>query len=239
MDNTIIRNIFIDAGIENIHIKAYDVIKSSDSEKLISDIIIQNKKNLGKLFEQSGVMELFTNGGTKSENGSTSVYITGKLAEVTKTVLGQGELIMPAAVLWSAAKYFLHREENKGLETIGIIDLSASGYMNICIDKNENLKNDLLIVNPRCGAGTGVNLNRILEKLDIRREDVDNILANYLGAAERDKRAQIPVRADRCGVFSSSATISDKNQGIPLDYALGVTMKSEIKKPCEKMYEGA
>ncbi len=35
--------------------------------------------------------------------------------------------------------------------------------------------------------------------------------------------------------FSSSATISDKNQGIPLDHALAVTMKSEVAKSCDKM----
>ena len=93
-------------------------------------------------------------------------------------------------------------------------------------------------MDPRCGAGTGINLSRILEKLNINRNDVDRILADYLGAEGKEKREQIPVRADRCGVFSSSATVSDKNQGIPLDYALAVTMKSEVMKPCNKMSHG-
>jgi len=146
---------------------------------------------------------------------------------------------MPAAALWAAAKFLLRSEENKEIETVGIIDLSASGYMIICVDKDEQLKDDLLIVNPRCGAGTGVNLSRILEKLDVNRDYVDSLLADYLGDAGKEKREQIPIRSDRCGVFSSSATVSDKNQGIPLDYALAVTMKSEVMKPCKKMSHGA
>ena len=48
-----------------------------------------------------------------------------------------------------------------------MIDLSASGYMLVCVDKQGNLKDDTLIVNPKCGAGSGINLSRILEKLDI------------------------------------------------------------------------
>ncbi|MCK4700110.1 MAG: hypothetical protein KAT38_07235, partial [Bacteroidales bacterium] len=171
-------------------------------------------------------------------NGTESIYITGKLSEITKKVLGRGESIMPAAVLWSAAKFLLRREKNRELETIGIIDLSASGYMVICIDKNEELKDDLLIVNPRCGAGTGINLSRILSKLDINKEDVDRVLVDYLGTERKAEREQVPVRSDRCGVFSSSATISDKNQGIPLDRALAITMKSEVMKPCRKMSRG-
>ena len=36
-------------------------------------------------------------------------------------------------------------------------------------------------------------------------------------------------------MFSSSATISDKNQGIPLDAALAVTLKSEVLKAVKKI----
>src|SRR4030042_4544434 len=93
----------------------------------------------------------------------------------------------------------------------------------------------MLIVNPRCGAGTGINLGRSLHKLNIDRNDVDLLLDNYLGTRGEIKREKIPVRTDRCGVFSSSATISDKNQGIPLDHALAITMKSEILKACRKI----
>ncbi len=215
------RKIFIDAGIENIRVWIYDWFAENDSQILTDTIVISNNDDIRKLYRETGVMEL----------GAVSIYITGKLADITKKVLGVGESIMPAAVLWSAAKSFLHQNENREKEAIGIMDLSASGYMAISIDKNEKLKDDLLIVNPRCGAGTGINMSRILHKLNISRKDVDHLLDDYLGEKGSVKRDQVPVRSDRCGVFSSSATISDKNQGIPLDYALAITMKSEVMKP--------
>jgi activator of 2-hydroxyglutaryl-CoA dehydratase/predicted nucleotide-binding protein (sugar kinase/HSP70/actin superfamily) len=232
------RKIFIDTGIEHIHVRIYDSFTENDSETLTKNIIIPNNDDIRKLFRKSGIIELLRNTGNSINNGTESIYITGKLSEITKKVLGRGESIMPAAVLWSAAKFLLRREKNRELETIGIIDLSASGYMVICIDKNEELKDDLLIVNPRCGAGTGINLSRILSKLDINKEDVDRVLVDYLGTERKAEREQVPVRSDRCGVFSSSATISDKNQGIPLDRALAITMKSEVMKPCRKMSRG-
>ncbi|UCH95350.1 MAG: hypothetical protein JSV88_00505 [Candidatus Aminicenantes bacterium] len=237
-DRTTTGKVFIDAGIEHIHLKTYESSSGTNPAILTNDLIIPNNDDLQRLFRESGLMELFKNEGNRSRNGNEAIYITGKLSEITQKVLQRGETIMPAAALWCAAKSLLHREENKELETIGIIDLSASGYMVICIDKNEELKDDLLMVNPRCGAGTGVNLSRILEKLDIHLEDVDAVLEDYLGQEGKLKRQQVPVRSDRCGVFSSSATVSDKNQGIPLDYALAVTMKSEVMKPCKKMAYG-
>lgn len=237
-ENITRRKVFIDAGIEHINVRTYDSFTENDFETLTKNIIIPNNDDLRKLFRKSGIIDLLRNTGNSINNGIESIYITGKLSESTKKVLGRGESIMPAAVLWSAAKFLLRRGKNKELETIGIIDLSASGYMIICIDKNEELKNDLLIVNPRCGAGTGINLSRILSKLDINKEDVDQLLVDYLGTEGKTEREQVPVRSDRCGVFSSSATISDKNQGIPLDRALAITMKSEVMKPCRKMSRG-
>ncbi|MFC1670822.1 acyl-CoA dehydratase activase-related protein, partial [Spirochaetota bacterium] len=137
-----------------------------------------------------------------------------------------------------AARYFFEQDENRHINKLGIIDLSASGYMVISIDRDDNLIDDSLLVNPKCGAGTGVNLTRILEKLDIDKDGVDNLLEDFLGTEGNLERLKVPIRSDRCGVFSSSATISDKNQGIPLDYALAVTMKSEVNKPCSKMARG-
>jgi len=236
--NVNIQQIFIDAGIEHINVKTYANSLENNSEILSQEITIKNNDDVRTLFKKYGVMELIEKLSASTENGNTPIYITGKLSEITHKILKQGETILPAATFWAAAKFILQKEENKNLETVGIVDLSASGYMIICVDKNEALKDDLLIVNPRCGAGTGINLSRILEKLDIDRNDVDNLLKDYLGAAGKAKREQISVRADRCGVFSSSATVSDKNQGIPLDHALAVTMKSEVLKPCSKMPYG-
>lgn len=235
---TINSEIYIDAGIENIRVWIYDSSAESKSETLVNPIIIPNNDNIRKLFSESGVVGLIKNAGDLSKDNIKSIYITGKLSEITKKVLRRGESIMPAAVLWSAAKSFLLKNENRELESIGIIDLSASGYMIICVDKDGELKEDMLIVNPRCGAGTGINLGRILHKLNIDRNDVDLLLDDYLGARGEIKREKIPVRTDRCGVFSSSATISDKNQGFPLDHALAITMKSEVMKPCRKIPYG-
>ncbi|MBN2093640.1 hypothetical protein JW964_28730, partial [candidate division KSB1 bacterium] len=236
MNDTLVkRNIFIDAGIEYIRIRTYDTTVDTNTGILSNNITIPNTDDIQKLFDKYGVKAIFEDSSHFSKNGNMGIYITGKLAEITKKVLQQGVTIMPAAVLWSAARSFFENETNTQLETIGIIDLSASGYMVICVDLQGNLKKDLLIVNPRCGAGTGINLSRILEKLALKREDVDPILHNYLGVEGREKRMAIPVRADRCGVFSSSATVSDKNQGIPLDYALAVTIKSEVMKSCKKL----
>jgi activator of 2-hydroxyglutaryl-CoA dehydratase/predicted nucleotide-binding protein (sugar kinase/HSP70/actin superfamily) len=213
----------------------YNSSAESQSETLANFIIIPNNDNILKLFSESGIVELTKNTDDLSNNNIRFIYITGKLSEITKKVLGHGKSIMPAAVMWSAAKSLLQNDENRVSENIGIIDLSASGYMIICIGKDEELKEDMLIVNPRCGAGTGINLGRILHKLNINRNNVDSLLADYLGARGKEKRKKIPVRTDRCGVFSSSATISDKNQGIPLDHALAITMKSEVMKPCRKV----
>ncbi len=232
------REVFIDAGIEHIHVQTYDTFPDNNSEILTNDIIVKNNDDIQKLFRESGIMALISDSRNSSKNSNPSIFITGKISEITQKFLKRGKSILPAAALWAAAKFYLKSEENKEIETVGIIDLSASGYMVICVDKNEKLKDDLLIANPRCGAGTGVNLSRILEKLAINREDVDSLLADYLGAAGKDKREQTSVRADRCGVFSSSATISDKNQGIPLEHALAVTMKSEVMKACSKMSHG-
>jgi len=209
----------IDAGIANIHVQ---IINGSD----VKDFLIPTNDEVNKLFQKNDLLD-------ELKNKDTRLYITGKLADVVKDTLGHGEIVIPGAALWSAAKALI--EKSPRAQSLGVIDLSASGYLVIAIDRKGNLKNDLLVTNPRCGAGTGINLSRILEKLDIKDSEVDKILASYLGEAGKKKREEVTVRADRCGVFSSSATISDKNQGIPLDVALAVTMKSEVLKACKKM----
>ncbi|MFC1721453.1 acyl-CoA dehydratase activase-related protein [Patescibacteria group bacterium] len=209
----------IDAGIANIHVQ---IVDNSD----VKSFLIPNNDEIKKLFRKNGLLE-------KLRSKDTELYITGKLADIVKDTLGHGAIVIPGAALWSQAKSLISKLPQA--KSLGIIDLSASGYMIIAIDRDGNLKKDLLVTNPRCGAGTGINLSRILEKLDIKDDEVDKILASYLGEAGKKKRSEVTIRADRCGVFSSSATISDKNQGIPLDVALAVTMKSEVLKACKKM----
>ena len=76
--------------------------------ELTDTIVIPNNDDIRQLYREAGVMKWFADKGKLLENGVASVYITGKLADITKKVLGAGEPIMPGAVLWSAAKSFLH-----------------------------------------------------------------------------------------------------------------------------------
>jgi len=165
------------------------------------------------------------------------VCITGKLAATVREVLGRGLIFQPSAAAWLAARDLMRRED-AGLEALALVEISASGYLLVGVDRAGALKDELLLVNPRCGAGSGINLDRVLQKLGLRREEVDGLLADYLGEAGRARRDKVVVRADRCGVFASSATISDKNQGIPLAEALATTLKSEVLKAVRKLPAG-
>lgn len=71
----------------------------------------------------------------------------------------------------------------------------------MAVDQQGQLKDNLLITNPRCGSGSGINLDRVLRKLSIERDQVDRLLENYLGDVGEQARLAIPVRADRCGVL--------------------------------------
>jgi len=166
------------------------------------------------------------------------LYLTGKLAPMIRSTVGRGTIFPSAAAAWLGARALMRRTENAGLDTLALVELSASGYLVLGVDRAGELKDDLLVVNPRCGAGSGVNLDRVLQKLGMAREELDRVLAAYLGEDGSARRRAVLVRADRCGVFSSSATISDKNQGIPLDMALAVTVKSEVLKACRKLPAG-
>jgi hypothetical protein len=162
------------------------------------------------------------------------VFITGKLAGTVRDTLGYGKVILPAALFRVAARGLLALPGNTALSSLAMPDLSASGYLLVGIDHNGELKDDLLL-NPRCGAGSGIYLDRVLQKLALTREEVDPLLSGYLGEAGRERLESISVRANRGGIFASSATVSDNNQGIPVDAALATTLKSEGLKACKKV----
>ncbi len=223
--NSQLHRIIIDAGVEHIRLRCYNRLGKS-----IRHFSISSNCNLKDEFEKHIPVS-----GKSGKGDLPSLYITGKLSEVVQDVLGYGEIIQPAAALWSSLQSIQQNRENCHKKTLAAIDLSASGYLIIGVDHEGQLKDDLMVVNPRCGAGSGVNIDRVLQRLAIPREDVDTILDKYIGEAGKDARLKVNVRADRCGVFSSSATISDKNQGIPLDFALAVTLKSEVMKTCKKL----
>ncbi len=218
--------IFIDAGIANIRLLACNA--QGDA---VSDQLFPSNQNLQALLAECGLTERLGRG------PDSPIFLTGKLAPMLKTGLGCGKVFMPSAALWLAAKEAI-AESDVSVRSLVMAEISASGYMIIGIDRKGQLKDDLLVTNPRCGAGTGVNLDRVLQKLGLKREDVDPMLADYLGEAGKEKRQAVLTRADRCGVFSSSATISDKNQGIPLAVALATTLKSEVQKTMHKLPRG-
>lgn len=219
--------LLIDAGVGNIRL-----LSCLKSGEVLSDTIVPSNCDLGELLKKHHVHENYGNG------DDAPIIITGKLAATVQKVLGCGKTILPAAAFWLAARDLIALPENSDVDSLAIIDLSASGYLVIGIDNNGELKDNLLVANPRCGAGSGINLDRVLLKLAVKRDEVDTLLADYLGEAGRKRRNKVTIRADRCGVFSSSATISDKNQGIPLDAALATTIKSEVLKVCNKLPKG-
>ena len=101
-DKTTSREVFIDAGIEHIHIRTYGSSPWNNSEILTNDIIIKNNDDIQKLFHESGIMDLICDKNGPLENGGPSIYITGKLSEIVQKVLKRGESITPAAALWTA-----------------------------------------------------------------------------------------------------------------------------------------
>ena len=157
---------------------------------------------------------------------SISVYITGKMFKLAQNYWKSGRYLPYPAVMWSAAS------SHAAGQSVALIELSASGYRLLGVGPDGKLKDDLLVTHPRCGAGVGFNIDRVLQKLGLSKGRVDSLLSGYLGEKGGAQRRELHTRADRCGVFASSATVSDKNQGIPLSYALAVTLKSEVFKAC-------
>ena len=229
----IIRSAFIDAGVERTRLEVWE--KPADGRDIcVKRISFKNDDVIAQKMEEARVSD-YLPARKKNDSSQTPVYITGKLAEIVKKCLGGGEVIASAAVLWALAKKMIKSPEHGEFDTLGIVELSASGYSVVAVLRDGELYNDTLLVNSRCGAGSGVNLSRILQKLDIDKEQVDKVLGKFLGNDGKELRRRIRVRTDRCGVFSSSATVSDKNQGIPVEEALAVTIKSEVEKACKKM----
>jgi activator of 2-hydroxyglutaryl-CoA dehydratase/predicted nucleotide-binding protein (sugar kinase/HSP70/actin superfamily) len=216
--------LYVDAGVGHLRLRV-----CADDGRELENAVLPSNRDLRAVFAEHGIAQRFGVG------EDSRIYVTGKLAATVTQVLGGGRSFLQAGALWLAA---CDRAQGEGAEALAMIEVSASGYTLVGVDAGGRLKDDLLLVNPRCGAGTGVNVDRVLQKLGLGREEVDTVLADYLGEAGGAARAGITVRADRCGVFGASATISDKNQGIPLAVALATTLKSEVLKVCRKLPAG-
>jgi activator of 2-hydroxyglutaryl-CoA dehydratase/predicted nucleotide-binding protein (sugar kinase/HSP70/actin superfamily) len=220
--------LYIDAGTRHLRIQACRVDGAVQVDR-----VIPSNSDLQSALAMAG---LFNQGATVVD--PDNIVITGKLAAAVRERLGGGKQILPSAAFWMAAQDLIALPGNEGFDSLAVIDLSASGYLVIGVDRDGNLRDDLLIANPRCGAGSGINLDRVLQKLDLGHDQVDALLESYLGETGFEARQATAVRVDRCGVFSTSATISDKNQGIPLETALATTLKSEVLKTVKKLPPG-
>ena len=214
--------LFIDAGVAYLRLRVCD-----DTGREIENHVISSNRDFREVIAEYRLDQRF-------EAGSQAV-ITGKLSALVKKALGGGLTLLQASALWMAAKT---RARQQAQDALALIEISASGFTLVGVDRDGKLRDDLLVTNPRCGAGTGVNIDRVLQKLGMKRDQVDVLLADYLGEAGQPLRAKIGTRVDRCGVFGASATISDKNQGIPLAVALATTFKSELQKVISKLPQG-
>jgi activator of 2-hydroxyglutaryl-CoA dehydratase/predicted nucleotide-binding protein (sugar kinase/HSP70/actin superfamily) len=219
--------LYVDAGVGHIRFLTLD-----EAGRILEDECFPSNTDLPRLLQERNLASRFGAG------DEARIYLGGKLAPLVREALGYGKTFLSSATAWLAARRLLERDPREEIRKQAVVELSASGYLVVGVDRDGQLQDDLLVVNPRCGAGSGVNLDRVLQKLGLGREDVDCILATYLGEENREKRQQVSTRADRCGVFSASATISDKNQGIPLAVALATTLKSEVLKACRKLPAG-
>ena len=219
--------LYIDAGVGSMRLWG----KALQTHMPPIDVTVSSNRDVREILAEQRIAGLFP------PQPQSPLLITGKLAPLVKEAIGHGKTILPAAAAWLAAQDLI-RQAEASVRTLACVELSASGYLVVGVDRNGQLKDDLLVVNPRCGAGSGINLDRVIQKLGLSRPDVDALLAGYAGEAGRERRQKVSVRADRCGVFSSSATISDKNQGIPLEMALATTLKSEVLKACRKLPAG-
>lgn len=222
------QQLYIDAGVGHLRLRTV----TADGIT-ITDEVLPSNRDLKTLFAEHQIHARF------GDHAQAPIFITGKLGPMVCQALGNGYTLLQAAAQWLAARDLVRaRASNGSSPSLAMVEISASGYTLIGVDSEGQLKDDLLVLNPRCGAGTGVNLDRVLQKLGIKREQVDEVLTDYLGKAGKEKRNKMTTRADRCGVFAASATISDKNQGIPLAVALATTLKSETMKVCRKLPEG-
>ncbi|PKN20554.1 MAG: hypothetical protein CVU71_01825 [Deltaproteobacteria bacterium HGW-Deltaproteobacteria-6] len=224
---------FIDAGMEKLHVR-----HTGGNGRRYHDHIYLHRGHLEHFLE--GIRKNIRNESKEKAGGNPEIYLTGKLSAQAKNVLGYGKRLHPETVLWQASHNLLMNPPDhlRPVQSLAIIDFSASGFCIAAAHKQEGITPRFIEKNPSCGAGSGINLRRVLEKLNIAADDVDSILKDYLEEDGQALRNALPVRMERCGVFSVSATVSDKNQGLPVEHALAVTMKSEAAKAASRVPRG-
>ena len=98
-DPSRIARIVIDAGVEQIRLRFHDI-----GGAVLDAFYLPSNSDLRQLFAGHPTMAAI---GAQARPPAT--YITGKLAEVTREALGYGEIILPAAALWSGIRSLLKR----------------------------------------------------------------------------------------------------------------------------------
>jgi len=73
----------------------------------------------------------------------------------------------------------------RGYRTFAVIELSASGYRAIGVDRAGRLVDDLLVSNPRCGAGSGINPDRVLQACHYKKRVISSAARNPCPEAKR------------------------------------------------------
>ena len=142
--------LYVDAGVRNLRLRA-----CGNEGTVLYDDVVPSNRDLQKLFSTYQIAEYF---GSAED---ARIFITGKLAGTVRDSLGCGKVVLPAALYWMAARNLITLPENTTVDSLAMLDLSASGYLLVGIDRSGELKNDLLLLNPRCGAGSGINLDRV------------------------------------------------------------------------------
>lgn len=79
--------LYIDAGVEHLHLHLYRYEDGGDAS-LVNDISIKNNDEIEKLFKDEGVFSLIEKYTEESED--FKIYITGKLADITRNAIKGG-----------------------------------------------------------------------------------------------------------------------------------------------------
>ena len=178
----------IDTGVERLHLRVIDA-----AGRVIRESVRAHRGKLKGLLAEEMALAA---GCDPCGGAERQLWLTGKLSREAAAALGGGTRLLTEAVLLKAGRRLQEARTaaGEGAEREAIIDFSASGYCIVAVGSNDDRAADRVVKNPACGAGSGVNLRRVLEKLAIAPAAVDDLLAPYLGDDGAALRRALPVR---------------------------------------------